>query len=169
MSELTSDAAREIEAMSNDPAPEPVSPERLRELILRAFPDDWSLQDDTTSALCELETARARIAELERTARHNSLYWKEIDERAQAAERRIADLEKALAASNEASIGYATELAEHRRDAERYRWLRHGDNDERVLKSYPDTDGTQYIYLPRNKELDVAIDAALAAQGERDE
>jgi len=47
-----------------------------------------------------------------------------------------------------------------KRDAERYRWLRHGDNDEVVLRVTDDT-----AYLPRNEELDAAIDAAI--KGER--
>jgi hypothetical protein len=45
---------------------DPVSPERLRELILHAFTHDLTMQDDVDSALRELETARARIRELER-------------------------------------------------------------------------------------------------------
>ena len=36
------------------------------------------------------------------------------------------------------------------KDAERYRWLRYGDNDDRVL--HKDN------YLPRNEELDAIID-----------
>ena len=46
-------------------------------------------------------------------------------------------------------------------DAERYRWLRHGDNDERVLCHYRTTKllGAS-MYLPRNEQLDTAIDAA---------
>ena len=43
------------------------------------------------------------------------------------------------------------------KDAERYQWLRHGDNDETVIQHYSDGDS----YLPRNKQLDAAIDAAM--------
>ena len=39
---------------------------------------------------------------------------------------------------------------EQLKDAERYRWLRHADNDDRVL--HKDN------YLPRNEELDAIID-----------
>lgn len=44
-------------------------------------------------------------------------------------------------------------LTEVIKDAERYRWLRQGDNDERVLLE--DCAGS---YLPRNEGLDAAID-----------
>lgn len=56
-----------------------------------------------------------------------------------------------------------------RRDAERYRWLRHGDNDELVLRSPVFSDVAEMAkhlrdlpdwYLLRNEELDAAIDAA---------
>ncbi len=51
-------------------------------------------------------------------------------------------------------------------DAMRYRWLRHGDNDEKVLKTYtsPSEPGEPTMFLPRNDELDRLIDAARAAQ-----
>ena len=39
------------------------------------------------------------------------------------------------------------------KDAERYRWLRYGDNDERVIARYGDN-----CWLPRNEELDAIID-----------
>ena len=39
------------------------------------------------------------------------------------------------------------------KDAERYRWLRYGDNDERLL-----VEDCRGIYLPRNDKLDDAID-----------
>lgn len=51
-------------------------------------------------------------------------------------------------------------------DAMRYRWLRHGDNDEKVLKTYtsrPSKPGEPTMFLPRNDELDRLIDAARAA------
>ena len=54
-----------------------------------------------------------------------------------------------------------TELAAYKKDAERYRWLRHGDNDELVLVAYErHTEMTPPAYLPRSEELDAAIDAA---------
>ncbi len=49
-----------------------------------------------------------------------------------------------------------------REDAERYRWLRHGDNDELVLCRGPVS--KDYVYLPRNEKLDAAIDTARAAK-----
>jgi hypothetical protein len=53
------------------------------------------------------------------------------------------------------------EIEQLRSDAERYRWLRVGDNDELVLMRLfnPNTgmeDGSAYI--PRNKALDAIID-----------
>lgn len=47
-----------------------------------------------------------------------------------------------------------------RRDAERYTWLKHGDNDEKVLCNGP-VDKT-YWYLPRMEKLDQAIDSAMS-------
>ena len=52
------------------------------------------------------------------------------------------------------------ELTEARKDAERYRWLRHGDNDEVVMQRGP-VDMT-YHWLPRRERLDAIIDAAIA-------
>lgn len=64
-----------------------------------------------------------------------------------------------------------SELEQARKDAERYRWLRHGDNDELVIrKSCYVNDGTDergLDWLPRNKELDSAIDAALTGTQEK--
>ena len=56
-------------------------------------------------------------------------------------------------------------------DAMRYRWLRHGDNDEKVLKTYtsrPSEPGEPTMFLPRNDELDRLIDAARAARAPAD-
>ncbi len=41
--------------------------------------------------------------------------------------------------------------------AARYDWLRHGDNDEKVLQRGPVA--KDYVYLPRNEKLDAMIDA----------
>ena len=55
-----------------------------------------------------------------------------------------------------------------RRDAERYAWLRHGDNDEYVVRN---SDGSPLPildpdvanpFLLRNEKLDAAIDAAMS-------
>lgn len=57
------------------------------------------------------------------------------------------------------------ENAELRRDAERYRWLRHGDNDEdMVVLRQHDGDSDAYAYLLRNDRLDQAIDAAMTEE-----
>lgn len=64
----------------------------------------------------------------------------------------------------------AREIERLRQDATRYRWLRHGDNDEKVLKTYtsrPSEPGEPTMYLPRNDELDRLIDAARAAQEDK--
>ena len=45
------------------------------------------------------------------------------------------------------------------KDAERYRWLRHGDNDESVIRELDSGEA----FLLRNTELDEAIDAAIEA------
>lgn len=42
------------------------------------------------------------------------------------------------------------------KDAARYRWIRHGDNDETVLCG--DCRG---VYLPRNERLDEVIDVRM--------
>jgi hypothetical protein len=51
-----------------------------------------------------------------------------------------------------------------RKDAERYRWLRHGDNDERGAVQRPGV----LTYLLRNEELDACCDAGLRADAEED-
>ena len=54
------------------------------------------------------------------------------------------------------------ELAEVKQDAERYRWLRHGDNDEPLLKfSFDARCNSDDVWLLRNDELDAAIDAEM--------
>lgn len=47
-------------------------------------------------------------------------------------------------------------------DAERYQWLRHGDNDELVFQRGPVD--MSYVYLPRNCKLDEMIDACRAKE-----
>jgi len=44
-------------------------------------------------------------------------------------------------------------------DAERYRWLRHGDNDELIIQHGPIAPDCHW--LPRNVRLDEMIDAAM--------
>lgn len=46
-------------------------------------------------------------------------------------------------------------------DAERYRWLRIGDNDEKVMEVYPGHEEDNFShFLLRQIELDMAIDKA---------
>jgi len=47
-------------------------------------------------------------------------------------------------------------VREAEKDAARYQWLRHGDNDELVLQNGPVD--MSYWYLPRNENLDAMID-----------
>lgn len=62
----------------------------------------------------------------------------------------------------------SAELAGMERDAGRYVWLRHGDNDETVMLTYVGSSGARPFdprfdpcWLPRNFKLDEAIDAAM--------
>lgn len=56
------------------------------------------------------------------------------------------------------------ELDRANKDAGRYAWLRHGDNDEKVLCNGPVA--KNYWYLPRNERLDAAIDAAMKKEAQ---
>lgn len=53
----------------------------------------------------------------------------------------------------------AVDVADLELKANRYDWLRHGDNDEKVLQHGPIA--MDYVYLPRNEKLDEMIDAAM--------
>lgn len=64
-----------------------------------------------------------------------------------------------------------TEIVALRNDAARYRWLRHGDNDEEVLMTVvPGGKARKFdhrydgFYLPRAALLDEAIDAEMAKE-----
>ena len=90
-------------------------------------------------------------------------YDRELDETVDEAADRIeqleqenAILEKRLKEIQSMCLGHQEEHAGLSKDAERYRWIRHGDNDESVLCS--DCCG---VYLPRNQHLDEAIDRLL--------
>lgn len=50
------------------------------------------------------------------------------------------------------------------KDAERYRWLRYGDNDEPLIKRGPVIN--DFVYLLRMEKLDAAIDAAIKQEQE---
>jgi len=86
--------------------------------------------------------------------------WREIADKANREAREwrenFATLQRALVGDTGASgIEVAHAL---RKDAERYRWLRHGDNDERVMAFAENGDP----YLPRNGNLDKAVDHWIA-------
>ena len=55
-------------------------------------------------------------------------------------------------------------VAELEKDAKRYHWLRHGDNDELVIQHGPIA--PDYHWLPRNKRLDAMIDKAMEKEDE---
>jgi hypothetical protein len=65
----------------------------------------------------------------------------------------------------ETALGLLTAAA---KDAERYRWLRHGDNDEEVLRFHDWATEVCVdpppMYLPRLERLDRLIDAARKEQ-----
>lgn len=76
----------------------------------------------------------------------------------------------ALESERAANARLTEENEQLRADAERYRWLRHGDNDEKIIKVYG-ADGTRDFdasfddcWLPRNEQLDAAIDAQRAGE-----
>ena len=54
---------------------------------------------------------------------------------------------------------FRAEIERLRKGSERYQWLRHGDNDERVIQHGPIEH--DYHWLPRNERLDDMIDAAM--------
>ena len=49
-------------------------------------------------------------------------------------------------------------IAALEKDAARYRWLRHGDNDKQALRHLRNDRGT--VWILRNEDLDAAMDAA---------
>lgn len=53
-------------------------------------------------------------------------------------------------------------ITDDAKDAARYRWLRHGDNDELVIQHGPVE--PDYHWLPRNERLDSMIDEAMAKE-----
>ena len=75
---------------------------------------------------------------------------------ARTARRLQANLRRAAEAEGRTSM--ADEATKMRKDAERYRFLRHGDNDERVMAFAENGDP----YLPRNGDLDKAVDHWIA-------
>jgi hypothetical protein len=83
---------------------------------------------------------------------------------------RIAELEAQLDALQIVAENRAMALDLLRPDATRYRWLRQGDNDEVVMRTYDKGKVRAFdarfdsCWLPRKHELDAAIDAALSAR-----
>lgn len=78
-------------------------------------------------------------------------------------ERRAAELAQLIASTQHSPTYWTRQIIYLRdrvrgleKDAARYRWLRHGDNDELVLS---ETDGA--TFLLRNEDLDDAIDEQL--------
>jgi len=54
-------------------------------------------------------------------------------------------------------------LEQAEKDADRYRWLRTGDNDEQCIHFTNDCPaGTDTVWIHRNEKLDAIIDAAIA-------
>lgn len=95
---------------------------------------------------------------------HGTVEVLQIGEDAQSAE--IAALKSDLREYMDAAQAEAkevnrlnVEIEALRLDADRYRWLRHGDNDEKVLCNGPIK--KDYWYLLRNEKLDCAIDEEL--------
>ena len=75
----------------------------------------------------------------------------------------IEKLEQDLDKPQESYKELETQLASYKLDAERYRWLRHGDNDEPCMETpeYPGQaiDGYYFHrFLLRNEHLDERID-----------
>lgn len=91
---------------------------------------------------------------------------KELEESERSSERARVKLCSIHQDQKEALIARIAALEQQleaaRKDAERYRWLRHGDNDEVVMQRGP-VDMT-YHWLPRNERLDAIIDAAIAKE-----
>jgi hypothetical protein len=59
--------------------------------------------------------------------------------------------------------GQRKHIAALQKDAARYRWLRHGDNDEAVIRMSGHK-RNNYPFLLRNDELDAVIDAKMKEQ-----
>ena len=107
---------------------------------------------------CLFWKQRARALELMTVAEHEQIAAPLL-ERIKELEEANAAFEQRQAWWNERMFALEQQLEAVRKDAERYRWLRHGDNDEVVLQG--DCRG---VYLPRNERLDAAIDAAISKE-----
>lgn len=100
-------------------------------------------------------TERREVLQGLKSARPPQPQWSNVEEGAlQAAQRAVSDLERSVRDAKARTKG--EEL-----NAERYRLLRHCDLDDMAEKYWPGRE------VPTGVALDIVIDAAIAAQGER--
>lgn len=72
-------------------------------------------------------------------------------------------MEQQMSKDPKQTVEYWRAIAERNlKDAERYRWLRHGDNDESCLVLVDETYSTNCVWLLRNEGLDLRIDTKMA-------
>lgn len=96
-----------------------------------------------------------------------SLLVREIESRHYG--RMPKEVEDAMNQARASLASQPAQVGEDKRDAERYRWLRHGDNDEFVMFTFDGPGFRKFdarfdpCWLPRNEKLDAAIDAAMSA------
>lgn len=94
---------------------------------------------------------------------HYYLSMSEMDRKIYDTQQQAMDLEYAI--RSEGIERDRKDEAKMRKDAERYRWLRHGDNDEAVLHFTNDARcGTDSVWILRGGDLDAAIDSELAKE-----
>lgn len=141
--------------------------ETARAIDLKKNPDAAPMVAVGDRMLLKLAAAQQEIAELkERVFNEGRRAANAIQERMEIKQDMTSMLEHEANATRVANTELATlrrklELCE--RDAERYQWLRHGDNDEQLLHFTDDAGcGTDTVWILRNEELDTAIDKALA-------
>ncbi len=111
--------------------------------------------------LCELEEYQRGLANEARKPQ-NTAEWDaaEVCKRAAQALKDYEAFAKGLQAGAD-SLRHA--LAVTNKNAQRYLWLRYGDNDELVLQQGM----AGYAHLPRNEKLDEMIDAHMADEAKR--
>lgn len=147
------------------PSPAPAQPGQDGERINERTPTDYAIEHAeylaaSAERLIDAVHANAqvqlRIAEwddvpddIEQDSRDD------VDEALRSVRERIYEFRKRRDRAARAAPQPATADAV---DAQRYRWLRHGDNDEKVLCNGPVA--KDYWYLLRGEKLDAAIDAA---------
>lgn len=110
----------------------------------------------------------ARIAELEAKLQKERDYIKRMDAvidgtgLVQSCINPLEDLKIAVNYAVSKIAELEAKLAECEKDAERYRWLRVGDNDELVIQRGPVA--PDYKWLPRLDRLDAMIDEHISRQ-----